>query len=49
MPPAKARVTGRMADVIAVDGDPLAEPELFDDPYRVKLVIQGGIVVKDSR
>lgn len=37
---------GATADVIAVDGDPLAEPELFDDPDRVVLVIQGGRVVK---
>jgi imidazolonepropionase-like amidohydrolase len=40
---------GKIADLIAVDGDPLREPELFDDPSRVKLVIQGGRVVKDIR
>jgi imidazolonepropionase-like amidohydrolase len=40
---------GKVADLIAVDGDPLAEPGLFDDPSRVKLVIQGGVVVKDTR
>jgi imidazolonepropionase-like amidohydrolase len=40
---------GKVADVIAVDGDPLADPEVFDDPSRVKLVIQGGRIVKDLR
>lgn len=40
---------GKLADLIAVDGDPLAEPELFDDRDRVVLVIKGGQVVKDSR
>jgi imidazolonepropionase-like amidohydrolase len=37
---------GATADLIAVDGDPLAEPALFDDPGRVTLVVQGGRVVK---
>jgi imidazolonepropionase-like amidohydrolase len=40
---------GKLADLIAVDGDPLAEPALLDDPDRVALVIQGGRVVKDTR
>jgi imidazolonepropionase-like amidohydrolase len=39
---------GKRADVIAVSGDPLAEPELFDDPSRVVLVIQDGRIVKDT-
>jgi imidazolonepropionase-like amidohydrolase len=38
---------GRRADLVAVDGDPLTEPELFDDPSRVILVIKDGVVVKD--
>jgi imidazolonepropionase-like amidohydrolase len=38
---------GKLADVIAVKGDPLNEPELFDDPSRVVLVVKGGRVVKD--
>jgi len=37
---------GKVADLIAVDGDPLSDPALFDDPARVRLVIQGGKVVK---
>ena len=38
---------GKAADVIAVRGDPLANPEIFDDPSRVVLVIKGGRVVKN--
>lgn len=40
---------GKRADVIAVDGDPLADPTVFDDPARVVIVIQNGRVVKDTR
>jgi imidazolonepropionase-like amidohydrolase len=40
---------GKLADLIAVSGDPLSEPELFDDPDRVELVIKDGAVVKDLR
>ena len=40
---------GKLADLIAIDGDPLAEPGLFDDPSRVVLVIKDGVIVKDAR
>ncbi|MHB8508876.1 MAG: amidohydrolase family protein [Candidatus Dormibacteria bacterium] len=40
---------GRRADLIAVDGDPLANPALFDDPERVCLVIKAGKIAKDLR
>jgi imidazolonepropionase-like amidohydrolase len=40
---------GLLADAIAVDGDPLTEPSLFDDPDRIVLVVKGGQVVKDHR
>jgi imidazolonepropionase-like amidohydrolase len=40
---------GKLADLIAVSGDPLGEPELFDDAERVVLVIKGGKIVKDRR
>jgi imidazolonepropionase-like amidohydrolase len=40
---------GKLADVIAVDGDPLADPGVFDDPDRVVLVVKDGQVVKDTR
>ncbi|MFD7447835.1 amidohydrolase family protein [Kitasatospora sp. NPDC059827] len=41
--------TGKFADLIAVDFDPLEEPGLFDDPDRVVLVVKGGRIVKDTR
>lgn len=41
--------SGKIADLIAVDGDPVAEPLLLDDPERIKVVIQSGRVVKDIR
>jgi imidazolonepropionase-like amidohydrolase len=40
---------GKLADLIAVDGDPLSEPELLDNPDRVVLVIKDGTVMKDLR
>jgi imidazolonepropionase-like amidohydrolase len=40
---------GMVADLIALDGDPLAEPSVLDEPDRVVLVVKGGEVVKDRR
>ncbi len=40
---------GRLADIIAVDGDPLTDIDLLTDPDRVVLVIKNGVVVKDIR
>ena len=40
---------GKVADLIVVDGDPLAEPSLWRDPARVTMVVQGGKVVADRR
>jgi imidazolonepropionase-like amidohydrolase len=40
---------GRHADLVAVDGDPLADPDLLGDPSRVKLVVREGAIVKDTR
>jgi imidazolonepropionase-like amidohydrolase len=40
---------GKQGDLIAVSGDPLAEPELWRDPARIVLVVQGGRVVADRR
>jgi imidazolonepropionase-like amidohydrolase len=40
---------GKYADLIAVSGDPLAEPELWRDPARIVFVMQGGRVVADRR
>jgi imidazolonepropionase-like amidohydrolase len=38
---------GKLADCIGVDFDPLAEPDQFDEPDRVRLVVKGGEIVKD--
>ena len=40
---------GKAADVLLVDGDPIAEPALWRDPARIVTVIQGGRVVADRR
>jgi len=40
---------GKLADLVAVSGDPLAEPGLWHDPVRIVLVMQGGRVVADRR
>jgi len=40
--------TGKMADLIAIDGDPLADPELFDRPERIPLVVKNGRIVKNT-
>ncbi len=40
---------GKKADIIAVSGDPLAEPGLWRDPARIVFVMQGGRVVADRR
>ena len=40
---------GKRADLIAIDGDPLTDPKVFDDPARVVLVVKDGQVVKDTR
>ena len=36
---------GKLADLIVVDGDPLAEPGLLSDPGRIWLVLQQGVPV----
>jgi imidazolonepropionase-like amidohydrolase len=40
---------GKVADLILVAGDPLAEPALWRDPARIALVAQAGRVVADRR
>jgi imidazolonepropionase-like amidohydrolase len=40
---------GKIADLIAVSGDPLAEPGLWRDPARIVFVMQGGRIVADRR
>jgi imidazolonepropionase-like amidohydrolase len=39
---------GLAADLIAVEGDPENEPELFEDATRVRLVVRGGRVCKNT-
>jgi imidazolonepropionase-like amidohydrolase len=36
---------GKLADLLIVDGDPLAEPLLLTDPGRIWLVLQLGVPV----
>ncbi|GAC1480588.1 MAG: amidohydrolase family protein [Candidatus Dormibacteria bacterium] len=38
---------GKRADLLLLDSDPLAEPSLFADADRVRLVVQAGEIVKD--
>jgi imidazolonepropionase-like amidohydrolase len=40
---------GKAADIIAVQGDPLAEPALWRDPARIVFVMQAGRIVADRR
>jgi imidazolonepropionase-like amidohydrolase len=37
--------SGKLADLIVVDGDPLADPWLLSDPARIWLVLQAGVPV----
>ena len=39
---------GKLADLVVVDFDPLADITLLADPDNVKAVVQGGSLVKDS-
>lgn len=41
--------SGKIADLVAVDFDPLQKPQLFEDPDHVRLVMKSGTIVKDSR
>jgi imidazolonepropionase-like amidohydrolase len=41
--------SGKIADLVLVNGDPLTEPELWSDPARVVAVVQAGKVVADRR
>jgi imidazolonepropionase-like amidohydrolase len=39
----------KIADLVAFDGDPLTDPDIFDDPSRVVLVVKDGEIAKDAR
>ncbi len=36
---------GAVADLLVLDGDPLADPSLLLDPERINLVLQAGEIV----
>ena len=38
---------GKLADLIVVNGDPLSDPGIFDDPKRIVAVIKSGRIVKN--
>lgn len=40
---------GKLADLVAVSGDPLEDPRLLADPANIALVVKAGSVVKDLR
>jgi imidazolonepropionase-like amidohydrolase len=40
---------GKVADLVLLNGDPLADPELWADPGRIVVVVQSGKVVADRR
>jgi imidazolonepropionase-like amidohydrolase len=40
---------GKVADIVVIRGNVLAEPELFDDTDSVVLVVKDGAIVKDAR
>ena len=40
---------GKIADLIAVSGNPLEDVSLLKDAANVKMVVQGGLVVRDRR
>jgi len=39
---------GAIADLVVVDGDPLADAAILTDPGRIRLVLQAGVVVAGS-
>jgi imidazolonepropionase-like amidohydrolase len=39
---------GKLADLIVVDGDPIADIGVLGDPSRLLAVFKGGIAVKDE-
>jgi imidazolonepropionase-like amidohydrolase len=38
---------GKLADLIAVDRDPLADPDRIGNPESVRLVVKAGAIAKD--
>lgn len=40
---------GKVADILLIDGDPIAEPSLWREPSRITTVVQAGRIVADRR
>jgi imidazolonepropionase-like amidohydrolase len=40
--------SGRIADLIAVDHDPLGDPDRIGDPDTVRVVVKDGVIAKDT-
>jgi imidazolonepropionase-like amidohydrolase len=40
---------GKLADLVAVAGDPLADVKILQDPARIALVVKGGVITADRR
>jgi len=39
---------GRLADLLVVDGDPLADVHLLQDRSRLRLIMKDGSIIKNS-
>lgn len=39
---------GKVADLVVVDGDPLDDPRILNDPHRIGLVMKSGVVEKST-
>jgi imidazolonepropionase-like amidohydrolase len=44
-----ALAPGKLADLILVDGDPLADISILADPTRLQVVVKGGQIAADRR
>ncbi len=47
LPPGVA-AAGAFADILVVDGDPLADLSVLQDPARLRLILRGGEVMKTT-
>jgi imidazolonepropionase-like amidohydrolase len=39
---------GKLADLLIVDGDPLADVELLQDPTRLRVIMKDGEIIKNT-
>ena len=39
---------GKLADLIIVDGDPLSDIRILQDPDKIPLIMQSGQIVKNA-